>query len=104
MICFLVAEALDDHAGLLGRLFGNIAKHNAVYREGVWRQPKQIDHCLRVAANSANGDDAETESARRSHERRHHDSGIANRSQYRFKAALEYLLGTGLLYAQASLV
>src|ERR1019366_244661 len=104
MICFHVAEALDGHAGLLGRLFCNIAEHNSVYRKGVWRQLKQIDHCLWVATNSADGDDAETEGACRGHKHRHCDSGITDRSQYPFKAALEYLLGTGLLYAQAGLV
>src|ERR1022692_343332 len=98
MMLFLMSEALDRHAGLLRRLLGNIAEHHSVYRESVRWQLKQIDHCLRITANSADGDDAETQGACRSHERRHRDSGIADRSQYPFKAALEYLLGTGLLY------
>src|ERR1017187_3312830 len=91
MIPFLMPKALDTHAGLLGRLFCNIAEHDSVNRESVRWQPEQIDHCLRVAANSADGDNAETEGACRSHKRRHRDSGIADRSQYPFKAALEHL-------------
>jgi hypothetical protein len=51
-----------------------------------------------------NGDDAETECACRGHKRRHRDSGIADRSQYSLKAALEYLHATGLLYTQTSFV
>jgi hypothetical protein len=34
--------------------------------ESIQRQPQQIDHSLRLAANSTDWDDAETEGARRS--------------------------------------
>jgi hypothetical protein len=104
VIYFLVAEALDGHARLLLRFFGHVSKRNSVHRKSVWRQLKRIDHCPWITASSANGDNAETECTCRSHKRRHHDSGIANRSQYPFKAALEYLHATGLPYAQASFV
>src|ERR1035437_4442769 len=104
MILVVMTKTLDRHAGLLWRFFSNVAENDSVYRERVRRQPKQIDHCLWVAANSTYGYDAETKSACRSHECRHRYSCIADRGQYSFKATLEYQLGAGHLDAQASLV
>jgi hypothetical protein len=50
----------------LRRLLDDVAKDHSCYGESIQRQPKQIDHSLRIAANSTDWDDAETEGARRS--------------------------------------
>src|ERR1017187_1297341 len=104
MILFVVTKTLDRHAGLLWRLFGDVSEHDSVHRKSVWRQPKQIDHCLRVAANSAYGDYPEAGSAGRSHDCRHRDSGVADRGHNPFKTALKDLFASGVLDAQSRLI
>src|ERR1035438_5129049 len=104
MILFVMTKTLDRHAGLLWGLFGDVSEHDSVHRKSVWRQTKQIDHCLWVAANSAYGDYPEAGSAGRSHDCRHRDSGVADRGQNPFKTALKYLYASGFLDAQACLI
>ena len=65
---------------------------------------RQIDHPLRAAANSADGDDAETEGTRRGHECRHRNSGVAHRGEDRLHAALHDLFGAGFLNAEARFI
>src|ERR1035438_6292407 len=104
MILLLMAKVLNRHARLLRSLFGDVAEDDSGYRESIRWKSKQINHPLRVAANSADWDDAETEGARRSHECRHRNSCVAHRGEDRLQAALHYLLGTCLLDPEACFI